>query len=310
MSLYRAGSFAAHDPTCLRVVSLNLWGLSAPLQQRLSLAISQLRALNPDVVCLQEVRPMAGAGSPTTADEIATELQMHATYHVHTAWDANTITGAEPGEEGLAILTRAEPAATSFLQLPMSRAHEGRGLLSAHVATPHGPIWVHTTHLHYRLDDGLAREAQVLAVDEAVRGFGRNNTSAPQILCGDFNATPDSDEIRFLRGLTTLPRTADGRRTHFQDAWLRLHREPQPGDGPAQGITWSSENEHTRPLRSLDIDRRIDYMFVTSRKRDGRATVHRCDVVLTDRIGEGSNAICASDHYGVLADIQIAPTPT
>lgn len=309
MSLYRAGGYAVSDPTCLRVVTLNLWGLSAPLQQRLSLAISQLRALNPDVVCLQEVRPMAGAGSPTSADEIATELQMHATYHVHTAWDANTITGAEAGEEGLAILTRAEPAATSFLQLPMSRAHEGRGLLSAHVATPHGPIWVHTTHLHYRLDDGLAREAQVLAVDEAVRGFGRNNTSAPQILCGDFNATPDSDEIRFLRGLTTLPRTADGRRTHFQDAWLRLHREPQPGDGPAQGITWSSENEHTRPLRSLDIDRRIDYMFVTSRKRDGRATVHRCDVVLTDRIGEGSNAICASDHYGVLADIQIAANP-
>ena len=118
------------------------------------------------------------------------------------------------------------------------------------------------------------------------------------------NATPDSDEMRFLRGLTTL----DGRRTHFQDAWLRLHREPGPGDGPAQGITWSSENRHTRPLRSLDLDRRIDYVFVTSRKKDGRATIHDCRVVLDEREGDGDDAICASDHYGVLADVQVVPS--
>ena len=127
---------------------------------------------------------------------------------------------------------------------------------------------------------------------------GRDNTDAPQILCGDFNATPDSDEIRFLRGLTTL----DGRRTHFQDAWLRLHREAAVGDGPEDGITWSAENELTRPMRSLDIDRRIDYVFATSRKKDGRGTVRRCEVVLRERDG----GICASDHYGVLGrDVQV-----
>jgi endonuclease/exonuclease/phosphatase family metal-dependent hydrolase len=104
--------------------------------------------------------------------------------------------------------------------------------------------------------------------------------------------------------LTTL----GGRRTHFQDAWLRLHREPGPGDGPAEGITWSSDNRFTRPLRSLDLDRRIDYVFVTTRKKDGRGTVHDCRVVLTEREGLGEVAICASDHYGVCAEIQIAPT--
>jgi endonuclease/exonuclease/phosphatase family metal-dependent hydrolase len=141
-------------------------------------------------------------------------------------------------------------------------------------------------------------------VDEALRAMGRGLTDAPQLLCGDFNAEPDSDEIRFLRGLTTLGQ----RRTHFQDAWLRCHREAQRGDGPAQGITWSSENEHTRPLRSLDIDRRIDYVMVTSRKRDGRGTVRRCEVVMTAREGEGADSVCASDHFGVLAEVQIAPT--
>ena len=103
----------------------------------------------------------------------------------------------------------------------------------------------------------------------------------------------------FLRGLTTL----SGRRTHCQDAWLRLHREPGPRDGPAEGITWSSENEQTRPLRSLELDRRSDYVLVTSRKKDGRATIHACRVVLTER----DAGVCASDHYAVLADVQVVP---
>jgi hypothetical protein len=88
-----------------------------------------------------------------------------------------------------------------------------------------------------------------------------------------------------------------------------LHREPVPGDGPAEGITWSSENRFTRPLRSLDLDRRIDYVFVTTRKRDGRGTVHDCRVVMTERDGLGEVPICASDHYGVCADIQVVPGP-
>ena len=306
MSVYRDQP-APGDATRLRVVTLNLWGLSAPLDRRLALAVSQLQRLDPDVICLQEVRPLDGVSGPTTADALGNALGMHAEYRATMQWSGHNFAGSAAGEEGLAILTRIQPAAVAYNQLPQSRAHEGRGLLSVFVNVEHGPIWVHTTHLHYRLDDGLAREAQVVAVDEIVRNCGRNNDSKPQILCGDFNATPDSDEIRFLRGLTTLNHDGNSRRTHFQDAWLRLHREPERGDGPMQGITWSSDNEHTRPLRSLDIDRRIDYMFVTSRKRDGRATVLRCDVVMTEREGEGADAICASDHYGVVAEFQIAP---
>ena len=283
----------------LRVVTLNLWGSEPPLEARLALAVRQLRALAPDVVCLQEVRPLDGAAGRTNADIVEAALGMTAHYEVAVAWDAGE-RGA--GQEGLAVIARSIRE-TRVLALPEPRPGDARILVSASIDTVGGPIWVHTTHLHYRLDDGLAREHQVLAIDQAIRGFGRERDSAPQILCGDFNAIADSDEIRFLRGLTTL----GGRRTHFQDAWLRLHREPGPGDGPAEGITWSSENRFTRPLRSLDLDRRIDYVFVTTRKRDGRGTVHDCRVVMTEREGLGEVTICASDHYGVCADVQVVP---
>jgi len=260
----------------MKLVTLNFWGIEAPLDRRLELAARQLRALAPDVVCLQEVRPLDGVAGRTTADVLAAELGMHARYAIAVQWDG--------GQEGLAILSRAPLADSRVLALPEPRPTEARILLSGLV----DGIWVHTTHLHYRLDDGVAREQQVLAIDAAIRTL-RTDTSPPQLLCGDFNATPDSDEIRFLRGLHTL----GGRRTHFQDAWLRLH----PHD---EGITWSSENDLTRPLRSLDLDRRIDYVFATSRKKDGRGTIRECRVVLTDR----EHGICASDHYGVYADVQ------
>ncbi len=284
----------------LRVVTLNLWGTEPPLDRRLDLAIRQLRDLAPDVVCLQEVRPLDGKQGATTAHTIASALGLVAHYAVACEWDDHP--KLAPGQEGLAILARSI-LSTRTQALPEPRPADSRLLLSAQVATDADPVWIHTTHLHYRLDDGLAREKQVLAIDAAIRDL-RSDTSPPQILCGDMNATPDSDEMRFLRGLTTL----GGRRTHFQDAWLRLHREPGPTDGPAHGNTWSSENRFTRPLRSLDIDRRIDYVYVTSRKKDGRGTIHDARVVLTDRDGDGEDAICASDHYGVLADVQVVPS--
>jgi endonuclease/exonuclease/phosphatase family metal-dependent hydrolase len=287
----------------LRVVTLNLWGTEPPLPRRLALAVRQLRALAPDAICLQEVRPLDGCAGRTTAEALAGELGLAAHYAVSAAWQAGEHGALPAGQEGLAVIA-GRILDTRALALPDPRPGDARLLLSARIDTAGGPIWIHTTHLHYRLDDGLARERQVVAIDEAIRACGRGNADPPQILCGDMNATPDSDEMRFLRGLTTL----SGRRTHFQDAWLRLHREPEPGDGPAEGITWSSENRLTRPLRSLDIDRRIDYVYVTSRKRDGRGTVHDCRVVLTERDGDGDAAICASDHYGVLAEIQVAPS--
>ncbi|HVV81529.1 MAG TPA: endonuclease/exonuclease/phosphatase family protein [Kofleriaceae bacterium] len=287
----------------LRLVTLNLWGTEPPLDRRLELAARQLAALAPDVVGLQEVRPLDGRHGPTTAHWLAERLGAHALYVPSVRWQDGAFgAGTRGGEEGLAIVSRWPIVARRALRLPEARPTEARLLLSAQLATDAGPIWVHTTHLHYRLDDGAARAAQVIAIDEAIRACGRGNDDPPQLLCGDMNATPDADELRFLRGLHTL----GGRRTHFQDAWLRCHDEPRRGAGPTDGITWSSDNQHTRPLRSLDLDRRIDHVYVTTRKKDGRGTVLGCEVVLREREGDGADAVCASDHYGVLADVQIA----
>ena len=106
----------------------------------------------------------------------------------------------------------------------------------------------------------------------------------PKILCGDFNATPDSDEIRFLRGL----HTSAGRRTVWQDAWERRH-------GRADGFTWARANPYTARLRWLDRDRRLDYISVSLLKRDGRGVIHDCRIVLDRAAADGA---LPSDHSG------------
>ena len=99
---------------------------------------------------------------------------------------------------------------------------------------------------------------------------------------------------RFLRGQVTL----GGRRTYLQDAWERLH----PGES---GWTWARANPYTAKLAFLEPDRRLDYIFVTPMRGDGRGTVRACRMVLHE---PGPGQVFASDHFGLLAEIQVEPT--
>lgn len=271
----------------LVVVTLNLWGDREPLARRLDAAAAQLRVEAPDVLLLQEVRVDARVGS--TAESLAERLGgYHVTYACATAAKEAGVfgEGSIPGEEGLAILSRKPPDETRVRELPEARPNDRRILLSARV----GGVFFHTTHLHWRLTDGVARERQVADLDEAIRSI---EGDVVHVLGGDFNAAPDCDEIRFLTGRHTL----FGRRTYWQDAFARAN----PGDA---GWTWASRNPNTEWLRWLELDRRIDYIFVSMEKRDGRGRVLGARVIL-DAPGEGG--VYPSDHFAVMARIRIAP---
>jgi endonuclease/exonuclease/phosphatase family metal-dependent hydrolase len=270
----------------MRFVTLNLWGTHPPVVPRLDEAARQLSALAPDVVLLQEIR--VGEGQPNTAGELAARLgpEWQMAYGAATVGPAGTFgPGSPAGEEGLAIVARHPIEDVRTLVLPDSRPNEGRLLLSGKV----NGVWCHSTHLHWRVKDGICRERQVVAIDEAIEAIG--DKKAVHVLGGDFNATPDSDEIRFLRGLCTLGE----RRTSWQDAWLRIH-------GAETGPTWIDRNPYTRELAFLETPRRIDFLFVSTEDRRGRGKVLDCQVVL-DTPGDGG--VWPSDHVGVLAEVKV-----
>jgi endonuclease/exonuclease/phosphatase family metal-dependent hydrolase len=263
----------------LRLVTLNLWNQQGPLEKRMKLCSEQLSALQPDVIALQEVRQSAAV--PNQAATLASALGMQFHFANATPWDG--------GEEGLAILSKHPIVARGDRELPHATEKERRICVHARVETPSGPLDAYTVHLNYRGTHGQIREDQIVATEAFMRELPDGRI--PKVLMGDFNARPDSDEIRWLKGL----RSVNGRRVYFQDSWAHLHPlEP--------GWTWAKSNPYTDAMAWLERDRRIDYIFVGATNLDGSGMLLDCRVVLDVPDAEGN---FPSDHYAVMAEIQV-----
>ncbi len=260
----------------LRVLTLNLWNLSGDWRRRREEVVRWISQLQPDVVCLQEVID-DGAGR-NTARWLAERL----------AFEGCTFAGVEarPGYSfGNAILARHPLGYESSHLLPDSPGPSDIQRLLVHGRTADGND-VFCTHLTSLYPSGRLREQQVLRIVEIISEVADPASPLPPILAGDFNAEPDSTEIRYLTGSTSL----EGRSTYFQDAWrVAGGREP--------GHTWHNDNPFA--AAEYEPDRRIDYVFAGWRRPDGRGRIAACSVVC-DRPLTG---IHPSDHYGLLADI-------
>jgi len=127
------------------------------------------------------------------------------------------------------------------------------------------------------------------------RVLGRRTAGGfPPLLVGDFSAEPDSAEIRYVTGLQSL----GGHSVAMLDAWRVAGRGGGTIDG---GITWSNENDYAR--LSLEPDRRIDYVFAGTPRRDGLGQITHCRVVCDFE----QDGVWPSDHYGVYAELRARP---
>jgi endonuclease/exonuclease/phosphatase family metal-dependent hydrolase len=262
-----------------RVATLNIWNRQGPWPQRLPLIRDGLRALDADVIGLQEV--LAFPGMPSQADEIAAGTG----WHVHYAPAWNIGGGLTYGN---AILSKYPLLDCQVLPLPSPAGLDTRCVAFARVDLPHGPMPVFVTHLTFQHHLGHARCEQVRALVDHVKTLAAVD-GPPPVLLGDFNADPDSDEMRFLRGLTPLGGTS----VYFADCWTATgHLEP--------GYTYDRNNAYA--LRSREPSRRIDYIYVRGPDRSLRGEPLSCRVALTDAV----DGVWPSDHYAVVADIHAA----
>ena len=265
------------------VLTLNIWQEQGPWAERIELCGRRLQQLAPDIICLQEVRQVPEK-IPNQAATLAEKLGMHHVYETAQPWGG--------GDEGLAILSRFPIVESDCRELPYFEGRSRRVCLGAALQSPGGPVWVFTTHLAFRLEDGLLREQQIVAASAFVEAHRNEQAS---MLCGDFNATPDSDEMRYLRGLATLQADSGPKRTYYQDAFAVCNPT-------VAGHTWTAENPYTDQL-SWFPSRRLDYILVTPQRSNGVGRIHKSRVVCTEADERG---VRCSDHYGVLAEIDVA----
>jgi endonuclease/exonuclease/phosphatase family metal-dependent hydrolase len=268
------GPYGPLIETKLRVLSWNLWWRFGPWEARRPAIAATLARIDADVIGLQEVWEDDEGGF---AAELADGLGFH---HVFASrFDLDGV------RFGNAVLSRWPITGHEWRPLPAPPGQEEmRTVLRADIDGPRGPLQLYTTHLNWRFDQSHIRIDQVRSICEMI-AEGRAARSYPPILCGDFNADPDSDEIRMLNGRAPVP--VD--KLVFHDAW--------EVDGRRE-MTWSNDN----PYAALDLepDRCLDYIFVGWPKAGGAGHILSCDLEGVEPV----DGVVPSDHYAVLAELR------
>ncbi|VVJ17211.1 Uncharacterised protein [Amycolatopsis camponoti] len=254
----------------LRLITWNVWGRFGPWEQRQGGIAAVLAEHAPDVLALQE------AWSAADRDQ-ARELAAAAGLHHHRFSGDREEEGVTSGS---AVLSRWPITTVESWVLPGPPGHEGSAV-RADIDGPRGPVRLVSVMLDWPLHHTRIRQDQVTELAQRVRELGRG---ALTVVCGDFNATPDCDEIRMLTG------RAAGAGVCWHDAWEFA------GTGP--GHTWSTANPWAAAV--LPRDRRIDYVFSTSFRRGGAGQPTRAQLLGTAAAG----ATMPSDHYGVLTELR------
>jgi endonuclease/exonuclease/phosphatase family metal-dependent hydrolase len=261
--------------TTMRVVTWNVWGRYGNWRERQAGIEETLAMAAPDVVCLVESWSGPDGSQP---ELVAGRLGFEHSLFVGD-WQQ------EDWVSGLGLISRWPVTVHERRAL---RGEEGDGAgdaLFAFVEGDRGPIQLFAVTLDYPLGASRARQAQVRELAGFIQEVSRRRH--PIIVCGDFNAGPDADELRMLTGRSAA--AAPG--LVFYDAWEIA------GDG-TPGYTWSNRN----PLAAVAMfpDRRFDYVLSAWPRPGAVGHPTHCQ-----RLGVlPADQPQLSDHYGVVADLR------
>jgi endonuclease/exonuclease/phosphatase family metal-dependent hydrolase len=262
----------------IRVGTWNLWWRFGAWDRRRRTIARVLALVDADVLGLQEVW---STERENQAEALAARRGMHFVWAPSPRperWQERI--GDRSVAVGTAILSRWPLVDHGIRALPGA----DMPALHALVDTPTGGLPVFTVQLDSAPGASALRCRQVAALAALVAEKGDGDL--PAVITGDFNAEPDSDEIRLLEGHKTAPAVPG---QVFVDAW-RFE------DAGSPGATWDSCNPHAAAMGFPDA--RIDYVFV------GMPVSGRGRVLGVRRFGAAPvDGVWASDHFGVVAHI-------
>jgi endonuclease/exonuclease/phosphatase family metal-dependent hydrolase len=258
--------------TTVRVITWNVWGRyeSWPLRQPAILAT--LHDAQPDIIVLTE---SWSKDEDSQCARLAGPLGLP--YH---AFSGVTAQEDQAALSGVAVLSRWPIRRQRSLTFGCARVQ------FAELSGPRGPIQVYGLVMDaWWLDESRARQD---AVRDLLAHLSQSrDRRIPLVVGGDFNADPDSDEIRTLTGRRAAP--APG--LSLCDAW-------EVAGPPTAGHTWSTSNPHASQL--LWPSRRIDYLFSAAPRTGGAGHARRTTLVGTRPV----DGIWPSDHFGLQSDLR------
>lgn len=289
----------------IRIATLNIWNRSGPWAARLPLIRRELELLRVDVIGLQEVLRQAPPGqSPDGLWRVPARATDDGSHDQATLIGAGLLEYAGYARAmdygnglgfGNALLSRFPISQHAAFELPGRETGEVRALLYAVVEHPAGKLPVFVTHLNWKLHHASVRVRQVRFICDKIKELEPiDEGRLPPVLMGDMNADPDSDEMRYLRGLATL----DGKSVYFADSWV------YGSDGTA-GHTFDRRNRFAAIAH--EPPRRIDYIYVRGPDSKLRGEPLSTKLAFAAHAPGPDGDVFPSDHFGLVTELSAEP---
>ncbi|NLG73299.1 MAG: endonuclease/exonuclease/phosphatase family protein [Chloroflexi bacterium] len=257
-----------------RVVTINILSDLSLWEERRGLLVRDLVQSDPQLIALQEVNLQQN-----TAIWLAGELGME---YIH----LTRKTGKEAEKEGIAILSRIPFQKTAALDL----LTQNRVAQSVQVELNGQKLVLANGHFYWQPGPSPARLEQVKRL---VQWLLSTAGDLPLVVCGDFNSTPESEPVRFMKARFTSAYEARHGREPRYTAPTPLPRSKRK----MLRTLWNFRRDiQLRGLRSY-FRTTLDYIFVNEKLNvlDSR--------LLFDQPAPGSRKIFASDHFGIEAEL-------
>jgi endonuclease/exonuclease/phosphatase family metal-dependent hydrolase len=262
----------------IRIATINILFEMEFWQQRRELLVAGLSSINADIIGLQEINT-----DTNTVDDLAQALNMPYVYQVK----CHKLPLTSGPNFGIAIISRHPFLEKQELRLPS----QGRSAQYVRVSINGQPYIFCNGHYLWWPGSSHARMKQFKLLAD---WLGVLPAEIPQIIVGDFNATPDTAEIGFLA-------------SKFTSAYAKYHGHEPEYTCPTLLLLASKRIRHELGLRAFEflVNRKfnpwqgtLDYVFLSEQLQ-----VVDCQLILTEP-SESNELIYPSDHFGLVADLQ------
>jgi len=252
------------------VVTLNTWKADGDYGHRVGLICDGLKALDPDVVLLQEVFADA-SGAVHTGEAVRERLRLHHVHHParRKPWPLFGVT--VDSTSGLSMLTRTPVADVRRVDLPASPEDGERIAQVAAWSWEGAPVTLVNLHLTHLPD---ADDLRIAQLDTTLDAMAPSTVDAA-VIGGDLNAEPDGRPIRWLGEQSTLA---------VRDAVAEGATGPLPTLADTGGREMGS--------------RRVDHLLVAEHGTGRRLRVASAERVLDTP--DPASGLLPSDHAGLL----------
>ena len=254
----------------MKIATYNIWNDENTLELRTKQILEEIRLVNADIIGLQEV----------STDFYKNHLVVESGYVHHSFMQY-------PGEEeGLAILSRYP----LIFQEALYQRGQYANSLAMNVFFMVDGVRFSLTNVHLPWDSVGKREHQILAIDRHLR----EQNADFHILLGDFNGDIGSSVDRYLCGEQTL------HSCEANPAWNDLASAYAARCGEAVKPTLDTvNNPRWAGKKSIYTPEVMDRIYI--RDHWYETELESVQIFGTEVLGKTGYA--ASDHYGVVADV-------